>query len=184
MLTDTLMTTHCTEERSKLYIALENLNYEWKRSSILQVLDMWNAGFSLDMISQEIQRDYDEIALLIIELNDYLFSSRNRGVNLSNPLKNLSPRYYGNRSRFFENIHEEYVVFETSGDELFWDERHVITCENLWNLGYSTESIAQHVKRRELEVILLVIDRCRVGRIAPRESGLKGTDEEEVNQAI
>ncbi|WP_260288477.1 hypothetical protein [Peribacillus aracenensis] len=172
--TDTIMDIHCAEERINIYIALEDINYEWSKVSILQVLDLWNAGFSLNYISEEVQREYDEVALLIMDLDDYLFHPRSRNVQLSEPLKNLSPRYYGNKRNFFKNIDEEYLVFTNIGDEVIWNERDVIMFESLWNTGYSIETIAADVKRTEFEVILLVIDRCRLHRIKPRESGLGG----------
>lgn len=174
MLTDTLLNTHASKVRSMIYIALEDINYSWSKKSILRVLNLWNAGFSLEFISKDVEREFDEVALLIMDLDHYLFLPRSRNIQLSEPLKNLSPRFQGNKKRFFKDLNEEYLVFEQYVDELYWDERDVRKFEKLWNQGYSIKRIAIQVQRTEFEVMLLVMDRCRLRYIAPRPSGREG----------
>jgi len=44
----------------------------------------------------------------------------------------------------------------------------------LWNGGISVENIAAKMKRKPIEIVLLIMDRAELGLIKGRPNGLKG----------
>lgn len=61
-------TAYLTEPpRKQRYIACETLNFVWDQPVIDQVKAMWRDGVSLEDIAAELQRDPDEVAILIID---------------------------------------------------------------------------------------------------------------------
>lgn len=56
-----------SKSRRKLYIALEEVDYNWCVDEVKIFEKMWNAGVSLEDISAYFDRDPVEIVLLIID---------------------------------------------------------------------------------------------------------------------
>ncbi|MEZ2661790.1 hypothetical protein [Aneurinibacillus aneurinilyticus] len=59
---------HLTEQRSKIYIACEDLDFLWDKEQILEVIAMWNMGIPIGHIASNFGREVDEAALLIFDL--------------------------------------------------------------------------------------------------------------------
>jgi len=55
-------------ERRNLYIALEELDMLWDEDEVAQVKEAWNNNESVFAIGEKMQRDPDEVALLIMDL--------------------------------------------------------------------------------------------------------------------
>ncbi|WP_257153254.1 helix-turn-helix domain-containing protein [Bacillus toyonensis] len=55
-------------ERRNLYIALEELDMLWDEDEVWQVNEAWNNNESVFEIGEKMQRDPDEVALLIMDL--------------------------------------------------------------------------------------------------------------------
>lgn len=55
-------------ERRNLYIALEELDMLWDEDEVVQVKEAWNNNESVFAIGEKMQRDPDEVALLIMDL--------------------------------------------------------------------------------------------------------------------
>ncbi|MBG9615915.1 hypothetical protein ABE15_22780 [Bacillus cereus] len=55
-------------ERRNLYIALEELDMLWDEDEVVQVKEAWNNNESVFTIGEKMQRDPDEVALLIMDL--------------------------------------------------------------------------------------------------------------------
>ncbi|EJR68622.1 hypothetical protein IIO_00150 [Bacillus cereus VD115] len=55
-------------ERRNLYIALEELDMFWDEDDVLRVKDAWKNNESVFAIGKKLQRDPDEVALLIMDL--------------------------------------------------------------------------------------------------------------------
>ncbi|AOM08850.1 MULTISPECIES: hypothetical protein [Bacillus] len=55
-------------ERRKLYIALEELDMFWDEDDVWRVQEAWNNNESVFAIGQRIERDPDEVALLLMDL--------------------------------------------------------------------------------------------------------------------
>lgn len=53
---------------TNLIIALEDLDFSWFPQEIALVQKMWNTGCHIADIAEKIERDQDEVALLIIHL--------------------------------------------------------------------------------------------------------------------
>ena len=52
----------------KLYIALKELDFSFEQFELDITIDMWNRGRYIGTIVNELQRDCDEIAILIMSL--------------------------------------------------------------------------------------------------------------------
>ncbi|MED0670572.1 hypothetical protein P4S95_10205 [Aneurinibacillus aneurinilyticus] len=59
---------HLTEQRNKVYIACEDLDFLWDEEQILEVIAMWNIGIPIGHIASNFDREVDETALLIFDL--------------------------------------------------------------------------------------------------------------------
>lgn len=59
--------THCQNQRSKIYIALEDLDFVWDEKDVKEVDEMWESGIPLNIIAQNFGRDINEVAILIID---------------------------------------------------------------------------------------------------------------------
>ncbi|PEO37548.1 helix-turn-helix domain containing protein [Bacillus wiedmannii] len=55
-------------ERRNLYIALEELDMFWDEDDVLRVKNTWKNNESVFAIGEKLQRDPDEVALLIMDL--------------------------------------------------------------------------------------------------------------------
>ncbi|MBG9629297.1 hypothetical protein ABB10_19085 [Bacillus thuringiensis] len=55
-------------ERRNLYIALEELDMLWDEDEVVQVKEAWSNNESVFAIGEKMQRDPDEVALLIMDL--------------------------------------------------------------------------------------------------------------------
>jgi hypothetical protein len=53
--------------RQNIYIACEDMNFTWDEVEVLEFEKLWNAGVGLFEIADKLQRDPDEVALLIID---------------------------------------------------------------------------------------------------------------------
>lgn len=56
------------KKRQKIYLALEDLNFVWCESEVLQVIDLWEQGLNIWGIAAKVERDPDEVAILIMDL--------------------------------------------------------------------------------------------------------------------
>ncbi|OUB99483.1 helix-turn-helix domain containing protein [Bacillus thuringiensis serovar medellin] len=55
-------------KRRNLYIALEELDMLWDEDDVLRVKNAWKNNESVFAIGEKLQRDPDEVALLIMDL--------------------------------------------------------------------------------------------------------------------
>jgi hypothetical protein len=58
---------HMTEQRQKVYIALEELNFIWDFRQVRELDEMWRRGFSLQYMAEYFDRDPDEVAILLMD---------------------------------------------------------------------------------------------------------------------
>ncbi|EKS8370735.1 helix-turn-helix domain-containing protein [Bacillus thuringiensis] len=56
------------KERRNLYIALEEMDMFWDEDEVWRVKEAWNNNESIFAISEKLQRDPDEVTLLIMDL--------------------------------------------------------------------------------------------------------------------
>ncbi|WP_072986825.1 hypothetical protein [Clostridium cavendishii] len=49
-------------------LILEDINFMWKKEEINKVKDMWNGGESLKDITEAVNREGDEVFLLLLHL--------------------------------------------------------------------------------------------------------------------
>ena len=50
------------------YIACEDLEFGWSQEDVEQVIEWWNEGVSYDEMARRLDRDGDEVAILLIDL--------------------------------------------------------------------------------------------------------------------
>lgn len=55
-------------KRGKLYIAMEWLDFGWHQDEIARVIELWAEGEPLDQIAAKLDRDGDEVAILLMDL--------------------------------------------------------------------------------------------------------------------
>ncbi|PUB12605.1 hypothetical protein [Paenisporosarcina sp. OV554] len=69
-----------------------------------------------------------------------------------------------------------YHVFEDKKFDLKFDftDEELNDFTELWNGDISAENIATKMKRKQMEIVLLIMDRAELGIIKGRPSGLNG----------
>ena len=67
--------------KEKLYIALSELDFSWYRGEVEYVKEAWGDNLHITDIAEELHRDVDEVALLVMDLarNDCI-EHRGNGV--------------------------------------------------------------------------------------------------------
>lgn len=56
------------KERKQIYLALEELDFVWCIEEVEKVVHLWADGMNLWEIANEMKRDPDEVAVLIMDL--------------------------------------------------------------------------------------------------------------------
>lgn len=56
------------KSRQTVYLACEELDFVWDIRDISQVIQLWNSGNHIYEIAEEVQRETDEVAILLIDL--------------------------------------------------------------------------------------------------------------------
>ena len=54
--------------REELYIALSELDFSWYPGEVEQVAQLWREGLPVADIAEKMERDVDEVAILIMDL--------------------------------------------------------------------------------------------------------------------
>ena len=54
--------------REELYIALSELDFSWYPGEVGQVAQLWRKGLPVADIAERMERDIDEVAILIMDL--------------------------------------------------------------------------------------------------------------------
>jgi hypothetical protein len=67
-----------------------------------------------------------------------------------------------------------YIAHEDSN--LDWKPKELEKFETLWNAGVSIQNIAKKLKRTQMEIGLIILDRADKGFIKKRKGGLYGND--------
>lgn len=75
----TVEKNYFTTSRSKIYIALEDLDFIWDERDVYKVEALWKDGTSIWAIAEKMNRDPDEIAVLIMDLARKEKVSKGRG---------------------------------------------------------------------------------------------------------
>lgn len=60
---------YLTNKRNLIYIACEDFNFIWDEHHLTSVIDKWNQGVSVFKMADELNRDVDELAVLLIDLS-------------------------------------------------------------------------------------------------------------------
>jgi hypothetical protein len=165
--------------RRNIYIALNELNHYWSPSEVMSVVELWNNGCSTSFIEKEINRQEDEIGLLIMSVNSerLIFLPRDHhAIKNTNSVK--TDKHYFKRLERFQNtfLKHDYCIFENSTTvDFIWDEDKVLEFDRLWDEGYHIKELRRMLSRRTLlDIAIIAIDRCRKGKIEPRKEGMEG----------
>lgn len=62
-----LETAYLKQRRRQLYIACEDLDFVWSLSELRKFREMWNEGYSIVDIADELDRPQEEVAILILD---------------------------------------------------------------------------------------------------------------------
>lgn len=66
------------------------------------------------------------------------------------------------------------ILFEDGSINLLFKNREVADFKELWNAGISLENIARKLRRKPVEIALLIIDLELQDKLEPRSSGIRG----------
>ncbi|MEK5057685.1 hypothetical protein BK126_05300 [Paenibacillus sp. FSL H7-0326] len=55
------------KQRVSIYLACEEMDFTWSREEVKEVDQMWNEGIDVRSIANKVQRDPDELLILIID---------------------------------------------------------------------------------------------------------------------
>lgn len=55
------------EQRRKIHIALEDVDFVWDADKVTKFRELWNQGASIYELEEELGRDQDDIAMLIMD---------------------------------------------------------------------------------------------------------------------
>lgn len=53
---------------NEVYIPLLDMNFQWMPDEVEKVIDMWEKGYHLQLIADEINREGDEVMILLLDL--------------------------------------------------------------------------------------------------------------------
>lgn len=69
-----------------------------------------------------------------------------------------------------------YFLFEDEKHKvnMVFEERELERFVWYWKKGYDITEIAENMKRKLIEIALLVMDRAEIGKIKPRKKGIFG----------
>ncbi|WP_342045944.1 helix-turn-helix domain containing protein [Bacillus sp. OTU530] len=76
------------------------------------------------------------------------------------------------KSRVAVERRATYIALEDLN--FLWDEDDVLKFREMWEEGLSLPAIAKQLKRKQNEVVVLVLDQAEEGKIKPRRGGLWG----------
>ena len=146
---------------------VEESRLTWTYAELQNFIFHWNEGFSLQYICDLLNRQRWEGALLVISIGEErsrVMLSRPKGIKVQDAIQ-LSPRYSSELTDFYTEVKERggiYTVFEYQRVipkvELLWRSVDVRTVKALLTEGCSLIRISEKVKRKPLEVALLVAD--------------------------
>lgn len=62
-----MQVAHMKKSRTNIYIACEDMDFTWDEKEVLEVDEMWKLGASLWQIAKQVNRDLDEVVILLID---------------------------------------------------------------------------------------------------------------------
>lgn len=135
-----------SETRDPLYIVLEDLeiNLEWTKEEVREMDKYLKSGATVNNIrslADYFNRTHEETFLLMIDrkANDLIAQS--------------------------EGIGEEYIALESINMNFFWNIDDVHKFERLYKSGENIFNIAKILNRKEIDVVVLTIDRALRGSL-------------------
>ncbi|MDK4204415.1 hypothetical protein [Bacillus velezensis] len=153
-------------------LALEDMNYEWSMVQLKKVVQYWHDGKSILDMSELLNRDSDEIILLVMDFaRKNILPARKNGLRANNRIR-ISEKTMKEKMDRLRYLFEEspvYIPFQEL-NFMFYDSeiRHF---RELWAANESYLNIAKELKRNEDETLFLIIDQAKRDLIEPRESG-------------
>jgi hypothetical protein len=168
------------------YIVFEHLEehrLKWSYSELQIFFFHWNDGFSLQYICNVLNREWGEGALLVISIAEQrsrVMLQRPRGIKVQSPL-DLNTNYTSELTRFYKEVKEQggvYTVFDYQGVkpkiDLVWNSSNLNEVISSWKAGRSIPEMSKKLKRKPLDVALLIIDLVSQGFLEIRENGWEG----------
>ena len=76
-------------------------------------------------------------------------------------------------TKFLKNKNRNvYIALEEVN--FLWSAKHVKEFDEMWNMGFPMEEIAEYFERPEIEVVLLIMSRDMDKKIGARKGGIYG----------
>ncbi|WGD88781.2 hypothetical protein P5611_011815 [Bacillus subtilis] len=161
-------------------LALEDMNYEWSMVQLKKVVQYWHDGKSILDMSELLNRDSDEIILLVMDFaRKNILPARKNGLRANKRIR-ISEKTMKEKMIRLRYLFEEspvYIPFQEL-NFMFYDSE-IRLFRELWAANESYLNIAKELKRNEDETLFLIIDQAKKDLIEPRESGLLGKEASE-----
>ncbi|QHM79221.1 hypothetical protein ABRD05_15015 [Bacillus velezensis] len=161
-------------------LALEDMNYEWSMVQLKKVVQYWHDGKSILDMSELLNRDSDEIILLVMDFaRKNILPARKNGLRTNKRIK-ISEKTMKDKMNRLCYLFEEspvYIPFQEL-NFMFYDSE-IRRFRELWAANESYLNIAKELKRNEDETLFLIIDQAKKDLIESRESGLLGKEASE-----
>lgn len=144
------------------YLATEKFNHDWSREQLVTIVEMWCDGKSVSDISVHLNRDCDELGLLIMDLRELkplLLPFRSHGFEESKPVDKNS-KYKATITRLI-NASEDgvYRMFSFLNVNFHWNNTQLSIFNKLWCQKKSIAEIADKLERSAFEVMILIVDK-------------------------
>jgi hypothetical protein len=162
---------------------LEESQVTWTYAELQNFFFHWNEGFSLKYICSLLNRGWGEGALLVMSIAEQrsrIMLQRPKGIKVQSPLL-LDTNYYSELTQFYQEVKKlggVYTIFDyqevNPKIDLFWQRSDLDKVIFSWRKGQSLLKISKKLKRKPLDVALLVVDLVAQGLLEARENGWEG----------
>ncbi|KMM58271.1 hypothetical protein ACH95_14155 [Bacillus glycinifermentans] len=164
----------------RLEIALDNLNYEWSYVQLCKVIDYWYDGKSLYDAADLLNRNPDELLILIVDLaKRTILPHRRNGIGPNERICIFPSRMKAKKNGLRQLFVDSPVYIPFLDNNFIWYNSDILKFRVLWNNGQSIIKMAKVFKREIEEVLFLVIDQGNKEMIRPRNGGLLGAEASE-----
>lgn len=165
---------------------LEEHRMKWTYPELQNFIFHWNEGFSLKYICNLLNREWGEGALLVMSIAEErsrVMLPRPKGMQVQSPLR-LYTNYTYELTRFYNEVKERggvYTVFDYQEIkpkiDLVWNSSDLKKVKKDWRADRPILETSKKVRRKPLDIVLLVVDLVSRGYLETRESGWEGEND-------
>lgn len=161
----------------RLEIALTDLNFEWSLVQMRQVVDYWYDGKSIYDMAELLNREPDEIILLIVDFaRGRVLPPRPYGLNANKRISIKRTHLKCKKDNLRRFVQDSPVYIPFIEKNFVWNDSEIKRFREMWEANESIICISEELNRDIDEVLFLVMDQASRDFIQPRRNGLLGKD--------